>query len=84
MPGPGYTFALAGFLKIMTMGGLAVAAPNEAMRTAIGQYSQYLMVPVGLGLCWLAKQVCLSGIGISCCCSSFGNDTTAVPSHDMS
>jgi hypothetical protein len=58
VPGPGYTFVLAGFLKIVTVGGLALGAPVDVTRTALGQASQYLMVPVGLGMCWVAKQVC--------------------------
>ncbi len=54
----GYTFVLAGFLKVVTVGGLALSAPVDAARTAFGKASPYLMVPVGLGMCWLAKQVC--------------------------
>ena len=57
VPGVGYTFLLAGFLKIMTLGTLAVSAPNEATRTAFGKVSSYLLVPVGLGLAWFAKVV---------------------------
>lgn len=55
--GIGYTFVLAGFLKIVTLGGLVMSAPVDAARTAFGKASPYLMVPVGLGLCWVAKQV---------------------------
>lgn len=55
--GVGYTFVLAGFLKIVTLGGLAASAPVDTARTAFGKASPYLMVPVGLGLCWVAKQV---------------------------
>eukprot|EP00878_Enallax_costatus_P029494 GHUV01031985.1.p2 GENE.GHUV01031985.1~~GHUV01031985.1.p2 ORF type:complete len:102 (+),score=14.64 GHUV01031985.1:1226-1531(+) len=55
--GIGYTFVLAGFLKIVTVGGLVMSAPVDAARTAFGKASPYLMVPVGLALCWVAKQV---------------------------
>lgn len=55
--GPGYTFLLAGFLKIMTLGGLAASAPQDVSRTAFGKASGYLLVPVGLGMAWAAKQV---------------------------
>jgi hypothetical protein len=55
--GIGYTFVLAGFLKIVTLGGLASSAPVDMARTSLGKASPYLMVPVGLGLCWIAKQV---------------------------
>lgn len=55
--GVGYTFVLAGFLKIMTVGGLSLSAPTDVARTAFGKATPYLMVPVGLGLCWVAKQV---------------------------
>jgi hypothetical protein len=55
--GIGYTFVLAGFLKIVTVGGLAVSSPVDTARTAFGKASPYLMVPVGLGMCWVAKQV---------------------------
>ncbi|KAF6266482.1 hypothetical protein COO60DRAFT_1472444 [Scenedesmus sp. NREL 46B-D3] len=51
--GIGYTFVLAGFLKIVTVGGLAASSPP------------YLMVPVGLGMAWLAKQVVDSGLNES-------------------
>jgi hypothetical protein len=61
--GPGYTFLLAGFLKIMTIGGLAASAPHEATRTAFGKVSAWLLVPVGLGMAWLAKQVGGAGGG---------------------
>lgn len=61
--GVGYTFVLAGFLKIMTVGGLSLSAPTDVARTAFGKATPYLMVPVGLGLCWIAKQV-------SSCCKS--------------
>jgi hypothetical protein len=55
--GVGYTFVLAGFLKIMTVGGLSLSAPTDVARTAFGKATPYLMVPVGLGMCWIAKQV---------------------------
>jgi hypothetical protein len=55
--GVGHTFVLAGFLKIMTVGGLTLSAPTDVARTAFGKATPYLMVPVGLGLCWIAKQV---------------------------
>lgn len=55
--GVGYTFVLAGFLKIVTVGGLSLSAPTDVARTAFGKATPYLMVPVGLGLCWVAKQV---------------------------
>eukprot|EP00775_Hariotina_reticulata_P003249 gene3249-3527_t len=48
--GIGYTFVLAGFLKIVTLGGLASSAPVDMARTTLGKASPYLMVPVGLGL----------------------------------
>lgn len=57
IPGVGYTFLLAGMLKVLTLGGLAMSAPVEASRTAAGKVSSYLLVPVGLGMAWLAKQV---------------------------
>lgn len=37
MPPIGYTFILAGFLKIMTMGALVSSAPQDAVRTALGE-----------------------------------------------
>lgn len=55
--GVGYTFVLAGFLKIMTVGGLTLSTPTDVARTAFGKATPYLMVPVGLGMCWVAKQV---------------------------
>jgi hypothetical protein len=55
--GIGYTFVLAGFLKIVTVGGLTMSSPVDTARTAFGKASPYLMVPVGLGMCWVAKQV---------------------------
>jgi hypothetical protein len=55
--GVGYTFVLAGFLKIVTVGGLAASSPVDTARTAFGKASPYLMVPVGLAMCWVAKQV---------------------------
>mmetsp|Transcript_25193 Transcript_25193/g.68456 ORF Transcript_25193/g.68456 Transcript_25193/m.68456 type:complete len:298 (+) Transcript_25193:67-960(+) len=57
MPSIEYTFVLAGFLKILTIGGLAYSAPVETLRTAAGQISPYLMVPVGLGMCFVAKVI---------------------------
>lgn len=87
--GIGYTFVLAGFLKIVTVGGLVISAPVDAARTAFGKASPYLMVPVGLGMCWVAKQVgiaaeymCLSGAqvqqeqevrGPATCCTQYGS-----------
>jgi hypothetical protein len=56
--GVGYTFVLAGFLKIVTVGGLTLSAPTDVARTAFGKATPYLMIPVGLGMCWVAKQVC--------------------------
>ena len=38
LPGPGTTFVLAGFLKILTMTSLMSTAPNGAVRTAIGEH----------------------------------------------
>jgi hypothetical protein len=55
--GVGYTFVLAGFLKIVTVGGLTLSAPTDVARTAFGKATPYLMIPVGLGMCWVAKQV---------------------------
>eukprot|EP00878_Enallax_costatus_P015988 GHUV01016764.1.p1 GENE.GHUV01016764.1~~GHUV01016764.1.p1 ORF type:complete len:261 (+),score=80.36 GHUV01016764.1:1226-2008(+) len=63
--GIGYTFVLAGFLKIVTVGGLVMSAPVDAARTAFGKASPYLMVPVGLALCWVAKQVVDTGLNES-------------------
>lgn len=60
--GVGYTFVLAGFLKVVTIGGLTLSAPVDTARTAFGKASPYLMVPVGLGLCWVAKQIVDSGL----------------------
>uniref|UniRef100_A0A383W8L9 Uncharacterized protein n=1 Tax=Tetradesmus obliquus TaxID=3088 RepID=A0A383W8L9_TETOB len=60
--GVGYTFVLAGFLKIVTVGGLAASSPVDTARTAFGKASPYLMVPVGLAMCWVAKQVTDSGL----------------------
>lgn len=62
IPGVGYTFLLAGMLKVLTLGGLAMSAPVEASRTAAGKVSSYLLVPVGLGMAWLAKQVSCRGV----------------------
>lgn len=56
--GVGYTFVLAGFLKMVTVGGLTLSAPTDVARTAFGKATPYLMIPVGLGMCWVAKQVC--------------------------
>eukprot|EP00879_Flechtneria_rotunda_P002058 GHRR01002237.1.p1 GENE.GHRR01002237.1~~GHRR01002237.1.p1 ORF type:complete len:227 (+),score=99.70 GHRR01002237.1:1460-2140(+) len=44
------------------LGGLMTSAPVDMARTALGKASPYLMVPVGLGLCWVAKQVVDSGL----------------------
>ncbi|KAF8073017.1 rpsQ [Scenedesmus sp. PABB004] len=60
--GVGYTFVLAGFLKIVTVGGLAMSAPVDTARTAFGKASPYLMVPVGLAMCWFAQQVVETGL----------------------
>ncbi|KAG1658642.1 hypothetical protein FOA52_006404 [Chlamydomonas sp. UWO 241] len=57
MPGIGYTFVLAGFLKILTLGNVANNAPVDAVRTAFGEYSQFFLVPVGLLMCLVAKKV---------------------------
>jgi hypothetical protein len=54
-PGVGYTFVLAGFLKILTIGAVATTAPNDAVRTAAGEMSRYLLIPVGLGEVLLAS-----------------------------
>ncbi|GIL93437.1 hypothetical protein Vretifemale_20840 [Volvox reticuliferus] len=62
VPGAGYTFMLAGALKIMTLGWVATGAPRECVRTAAGQYSQFLMIPVGLVLCLIAKKVVNAGL----------------------
>lgn len=37
IPGIEYTFVLAGFLKILTIGSLAYSAPVETLRTAAGE-----------------------------------------------
>lgn len=62
LPGPGYTFILAGFLKIVTVGWVSTTAPTGAARTVLGQYSQYLLVPVSLLMCWVAKKVADAGL----------------------
>jgi hypothetical protein len=54
--GPGHTFVLAGFLKILTLGAVTSGAPAGAHRTAAGEISPMLLVPVSLALCWAAKQ----------------------------
>jgi hypothetical protein len=66
--GIGYTFVLAGFLKIVTVGGLAMSSPVDTARTAFGKASPYLMVPVGLGMCWVAKQVGTAGAAAASSC----------------
>jgi hypothetical protein len=53
--GPGHTFVLAGFLKILTLGSVASGAPSGAHRTAAGEASPYLLVPGALALCAAAK-----------------------------
>ncbi|GLI63616.1 hypothetical protein VaNZ11_006629 [Volvox africanus] len=62
VPGAGYTFMLAGALKIMTLGWVVTGAPRECVRTVAGQYSQFLMIPVGLVLCLIAKKVVDAGL----------------------
>jgi hypothetical protein len=62
LTGPGYTFLLAGFLKILTLGGLAASAPQDVARTAAGKASGYFLVPVGLAMAWLAKQITDAGL----------------------
>ncbi|EFJ44570.1 hypothetical protein VOLCADRAFT_106352 [Volvox carteri f. nagariensis] len=62
VPGAGYTFMLAGALKILTMGWVATGAPRECVRTAAGQYGQLLLIPVGLLLCLIAKKVVDAGL----------------------
>lgn len=82
--GVGYTFVLAGFLKIMTVGGLTLSAPTDVARTAFGKATPYLMVPVGLGLCWIAKQVRAASRG---CTGIIGNvlltDTAVRPGTSL-
>ncbi len=39
-PGVGYTFMLAGALKIMTVGWIATGAPRECVRTAAGGWRE--------------------------------------------
>ncbi|KAG2437492.1 hypothetical protein HXX76_006141 [Chlamydomonas incerta] len=62
VPGVGYTFMLAGALKIMTVGWIATSAPRECVRTAAGQYAQFLLLPVGLLLCLIAKKIVDAGL----------------------
>lgn len=62
VPGVGYTFILAGLLKIMTIGWIATSAPIECVRTAAGQYAQYLLLPIGMLLCFVAKRIVDSGL----------------------
>ncbi|GAX83280.1 hypothetical protein CEUSTIGMA_g10706.t1 [Chlamydomonas eustigma] len=57
LPSIGYTFVLAGFLKILTMFSLASSAPQDTVRTALGHTSQFLLVPGGLLMCWVAKLI---------------------------
>lgn len=61
-PGVGYTFMLAGALKIMTVGWIATGAPRECVRTAAGQYGQFLLLPIGLLLCFIAKKIVDAGL----------------------
>ncbi|KAG2438228.1 hypothetical protein HYH02_010929 [Chlamydomonas schloesseri] len=62
VPGVGYTFMLAGALKIMTVGWIATSAPRECVRTVAGQYAQFLLLPVGLLLCLIAKKIVDAGL----------------------
>lgn len=62
LPGVEYTFLLAGFLKIMTIGAVATSTPTDVVRTAAGKYSVYLMVPVGLLMAWIARQITSMGL----------------------
>lgn len=39
-PGLEYTFVLAGFLKIMTLGYIASSAPAECVRTSFGEHHE--------------------------------------------
>lgn len=61
-PSIGYTFALAGFLKILTMSTLLQSAPAGAIRSAAGEASQYLLVPGALLMAWVAKQIVDRGL----------------------
>ncbi|GFR40254.1 hypothetical protein Agub_g826 [Astrephomene gubernaculifera] len=61
-PGAGATFMLAGALKIMTIGWIATGAPRECVRTVAGQYAQFLLLPIGLLLCLVAKKIVDSGL----------------------
>lgn len=61
-PGVGFTFMLAGTLKIATYFALMSGTPNGLTRTAAGKISPYLMAPVGLGLAYLAKHIVDNGL----------------------
>lgn len=43
-PGIEYTFVLAGFLKIMTLGYIATTAPAECVRTSFGESGKFDLV----------------------------------------
>ena len=47
MPTIGYTFVLAGFLKIMTVVGLANSAPQDTIRTALGEGGEKALIKAG-------------------------------------
>ncbi|KXZ49660.1 hypothetical protein GPECTOR_20g517 [Gonium pectorale] len=53
---------LAGALKIMTVGWIASGAPQGCVRTVAGQYAQFLLLPVGLLMCFIAKKIVDSGL----------------------
>ncbi|KAJ9524476.1 hypothetical protein QJQ45_019564 [Haematococcus lacustris] len=61
-PSVEYTFVLAGFLKILTIGGLANTAPVDTVRTLAGQMAPWFMVPVSLVMCLVAKLVVDNGL----------------------
>jgi hypothetical protein len=71
-PAAGYTFVLAGFLKILTMGAVATGAPNDAVRTAaggrrcgrLGGPGARAVVDVAEGRVWQGQQ---QGHGRCCC-----------------
>jgi hypothetical protein len=56
-PGPEYTFILAGFLKILTIGGLAQSAPVDAVRTALGELLQ--------DPCWNGQRRVVPALGVT-------------------
>lgn len=57
-------------LKILTMGAVFASTPTDVVRTAAGQVSMYLLVPVGIGMAWIAKQIADSGLHESKGCGS--------------